>query len=146
MTCLATSRSIYAKKKQKYILVKEFQEHVTEYKTLSTSSTRSSNPMPKCGTLCDADFEATNTPRRSTNTCLGSTAWTSGLGAPALVYFKHFRQQPKLLAEFFQSLERLTYFLLVTKVGINERIETYAALTKEVEPETFKGIWLRSPR
>ena len=57
----------------------------------------------------------------------------------ALVYFKSFRQQPKLLAEFFQSLERLTYFLLVTKVGINERIETYAALTKEVEPETFKG-------
>jgi hypothetical protein len=58
---------------------------------------------------------------------------------PALVYFKRFRQKPKLLAEFFESLERLTYFLLVTKVGINERIETYAALAKEIEPETFKG-------
>jgi hypothetical protein len=33
----------------------------------------------------------------------------------------------------------MTYFLLVTKVGINERIDTYAALTKEIEPETFKG-------
>jgi hypothetical protein len=58
---------------------------------------------------------------------------------PALVYFKRFRQQPKLLAEFFRLLERLTYFLLVTKVGINERIETYAALTKEIESENFKG-------
>ena len=38
----------------------------------------------------------------------------------------------KRLAEF-SILERLTYFLLVTKVGINERIETYAALTKEIQ-------------
>ena len=58
---------------------------------------------------------------------------------PALVYFKRFRQQPLRLADFFQSLERLTYFLLVTKVGVNERIETFAALTKEIEPEAFKG-------
>lgn len=36
-------------------------------------------------------------------------------------------------------MERLTYFLLITKMGINERIETYATLTKEVEPGTFKG-------
>jgi hypothetical protein len=44
-----------------------------------------------------------------------------------------------LLAEFFKALERLTYFMLVTKVGINERIETYADLTKEIEPEAFDG-------
>jgi hypothetical protein len=36
-------------------------------------------------------------------------------------------------------LERLTYFLLVTKVGINECIETYADLTKEIEPDAFDG-------
>ena len=36
-------------------------------------------------------------------------------------------------------MERLTYFLLVTKVGINERIETFSALTNEIEPEAFKG-------
>jgi len=61
-------RSIYAKKKQKYI---------------STSSTRSSNPMPKCGTSCAMQTSRPpNTPRRSTNTCLGSTAWTSRTGCP----------------------------------------------------------------
>jgi hypothetical protein len=58
---------------------------------------------------------------------------------PALVYFKRFRQKPALLAQFFESLERLTYFLMVTKAGINERIETYVALTKEIEPLTFEG-------
>ena len=42
-------------------------------------------------------------------------------------------------AEFFKALERLTYFMLVTKVGINERIETFADLTKEVEPDAFDG-------
>src|SRR2546427_9628047 len=52
---------------------------------------------------------------------------------------------------FFSSRRRHTRFdcdwssdvcssdLLVTKVGINERIETYAALAKEIELETFKG-------
>jgi hypothetical protein len=88
----------------------------------------------------DADFEATE----HAETINEHLSWLNRVDfkdwvPPALVYFKRFRQQPKLLAEFFQSLERLTYFLLVTKVGINERIETYAALTKEIEPETFKG-------
>lgn len=55
------------------------------------------------------------------------------------MYFKRFREKPALLASFFDALERLTYFLLVTKVGINERIETYADLTKEIEPEVFDG-------
>lgn len=58
---------------------------------------------------------------------------------PALVYFKRFRQQPKLLVAFFKTLERLAYFMLVTKVGVNERIETFADLTKEIEPEAFDG-------
>ena len=88
----------------------------------------------------DADFEATE----HAETINEHLSWLNRVDfkdwvPPALVYFKRFRQQPKLLAEFFQSLERLTYFLLVTKVGINERIETYAALTKEIEPEAFKG-------
>jgi hypothetical protein len=88
----------------------------------------------------DADFEATE----HAETINEHLSWLNRVDfkdwvPPALVYFKRFRQQPKRLAEFFQSLERLTYFLLVTKVGINERIETYAALTKEIEPEAFKG-------
>ena len=134
-------RSIYAKKKQKYFLVKEFQEHVTEYKTPIDLVDKVIKPYAEVWEFVrGADFEATEH-AESINEHL---SWLNRVDfkdwvPPALVYFKRFRQQPKLLAEFFQSLERLTYFLLVTKVGVNERIETYATLTKEIEPETFKG-------
>ena len=134
-------RSIYAKKKQKYILVKEFQEHVTEYKTPIDLVDKVIKPYAEVWDFVrDADFEATE----HAETINEHLSWLNRVDfkdwvPPALVYFKRFRQQPKLLAEFFQSLERMTYFLLVTKVGINERIETYAALTKEIEPDTFKG-------
>ena len=134
-------RSIYAKKKQKYILVKEFQEHVTQYKTPIDLVDKVIKPYAEVWDFVrDADFEATE----HAETINEHLSWLNRVDfkdwvPPALVYFKRFRQQPKLLAEFFQSLERLTYFLLVTKVGINERIETYAALTKEIEPEAFKG-------
>ncbi len=134
-------RSIYAKQKQRATLVKEFQEHVTEYKTPIDLVNKVIKPYAEVWDFVrDADFEATE----HAETINEHLSWLNRVDfkdwvPPALVYFKRFRQQPKLLAEFFQSLKRLTYFLLVTKAGINERIETYAALTKEIEPETFKG-------
>jgi hypothetical protein len=134
-------RSVYAKKKQKYTLVKEFQEHVTEYKTPIDLVDKVIKPYAEVWDFVrDADFEATE----HAETINEHLSWLNRVDfkdwvPPALVYFKRFRQQPQRLADFFQSLERLTYFLLVTKVGINERIETYAALTKEIEPDAFKG-------
>lgn len=134
-------RSIYAKKKQKYILTKEFQEHVTEYKTPIELVDKVIKPYAEVWDFVrNADFEATE----HAEVINEYLSWLNRVDfkdwvPPALVYFKRFRQQPKLLAEFFQSLERLTYFLLVTKAGINERIETYAALTKEIESAAFKG-------
>ncbi len=134
-------RTIYAKQKQRATLVKEFQEYVTEYKTPADLIDNVIQPYAEVWDFVrDADFEATE----HAETINDYLSWLNRVDfkdwvPPALVYFKRFRQQPKLLAEFFKSLERLTYFLLVTKVGINERIKTYAALTKEIEPETFKG-------
>jgi hypothetical protein len=134
-------RTVYAKQKQRATLVKEFQDHVTEYKTPIDLIDKVIKPYAEVWDFIrDADFEATE----CAETINEYLSWLNRVDfkdwvPPALVYSKRFREQPKLLAEFFQSLERLTYFLLVTKVGINERIETYAALTKEIEPETFKG-------
>ena len=134
-------RTIYAKQKQRATLVKEFQEHVTEYKAPIDLVDKVIKPYAEVWDFVrDADFEATE----HAETINEHLSWLNRVDfkdwvPPALVYFKRFRQQAKRLAEFFQSLERLTYFLLVTKVGINERIETYAALTKEIEPEAFKG-------
>lgn len=134
-------RTIYAKKKQQYTLVKEFQEHVTEYKTPIDLVDKVIKPYAEVWDFVrDADFEATE----HAETINEHLSWLNRVDfkdwvPPALVYFKRFRQQPKLLAEFFASLERLTYFLLVTKVGINERIDTYAALIKEIETAAFDG-------
>jgi len=134
-------RTIYAKQKQRATLVKEFQEHVTEYKAPIDLVDKVIKPYAEVWDFVrDADFEATE----HAETINDYLSWLNRVDfkdwvPPALVYFKRFRQQPKLLAEFFQSLERLTYFLLVTKASINERIDTYAALTKEIEQESFKG-------
>lgn len=135
-------RTIYAKQKQRATLVKEFQEHVTEYKAAPIDLVDGViKPYAEVwGFVRDADFEATE----HAETINEHLSWLNRVDfkdwvPPALLYFKRFRQRPKQLEAFFKLLERLTYFLLVTKVGINERIETYAALTKEIEPETFKG-------
>ena len=134
-------RTIYAKQKQRATLVKEFQEHVTEYKTPLDLVDKVIKPYAEVWDFIrNADFEATE----HAETINEHLSWLNRVDfkdwvPPALVYFKRFRQKPKLLAEFFKSLERLTYFLLVTKVVINERIETFAALTKEIELADFSG-------
>lgn len=136
-------RTIYAKQKAKATLLKELQEHVTEYREKRPIDLidRVIKPYAEVWNFVrDTDFEATE----HAETINEHLSWLNRVDfkdwvPPALVYFKRFRQKPKLLAEFFKSLERLTYFLLVTKVGINERIETYAALTKEIESVNFKG-------
>jgi hypothetical protein len=134
-------RTIYAKQKQRATLVKEFQDHVTEYKKPIDLIDKVIKPYAEVWDFVrDADFEATEQAEAINDTL----SWLNRVDfkdwvPPALAYFKRFRQQPKKLAGFFQSLERLSYFLLVTKVGANERIETYAKLTKEIEPDAFDG-------
>ncbi|WP_368644024.1 DUF262 domain-containing protein [Castellaniella ginsengisoli] len=134
-------RTIYAKQKQRATLVKEFQEHVTEYTAPIDLIDKVIKPYAEVWDFVrEADFEATE----YAETINEHLSWLNRVDfkdwvPPALVYFKRFRQKPKLLAEFFQSLERLTYFLLVTKAGINTRLEAYAALTKEIEPVAFDG-------
>ena len=137
-------RSIYAKQKQRATLVKEFKERVSEYKTPIDLVDKVIDPYAEVWDFVrNADFEA-NEQTKTINNINEYLSWLNRVDfkdwvPPALLYSKRFRQQPKLLAEFFKALERLTYFLLVTKVGINERIEIYAALTKEIEPDAFKG-------
>jgi hypothetical protein len=134
-------RTIYAKQKQRATLVKEFQDYVTEYKTPIILVDEVIGPYSEIwGFIREADFEATEHAEAIND----HLSWLNRVDfkdwvPPALVYFKRFRQKPALLTSFFKNLERLTYFLLVTRVGINERIEIYADLTKEIEPEAFDG-------
>lgn len=134
-------RTMYAKQKQRATLVKEFQEHVTEYKAPIDLIDHVLKPYAEVWEFIrSADFEATEYAEAINDhlgwlNCVDFKDWVP----PALAYFSRFRQQPKRLADFFKSLERLTYFLLVTKAGINERIETYAALTSEIEKTGISG-------
>lgn len=134
-------RTIYAKQKQRATLVKEFQDHVSEYNTPTALIDTVIRPYAEVWSFIrDAEFESTEL----AETINDYLSWLNRVDfkdwvPPALIYFKRFRQKPKLLSDFFRDLERLTYFLLVTKAGINERIETYANLTKEIEPASFDG-------
>lgn len=128
-------RAIYAKQKQRATLVKEFHEYVTEYKTPTALIDHVIVPYASIWDFIrNNDFEATDHADTVNHYLeflnrIEFKDWVP----PALVYSKKFRQQPALLADFFKSLERLTYFLIVTRAGINERIETYAKLTREIE-------------
>jgi uncharacterized protein with ParB-like and HNH nuclease domain len=134
-------RTIYAKQKQRAILVKEFEEFVTEYKEPIKLVENVIKPYSEVWDFIkNTDFEATEH-AEEINEYL---SWLNRVDfkdwvPPALVYFKLFRHKPQLLKEFFGLLERVTYFLLVTKAGINERIDAYARLTKEIEGEFFDG-------
>jgi uncharacterized protein with ParB-like and HNH nuclease domain len=134
-------RTIYVKQKQRATLVKEFQDHVAEYKTPLELIDKVIKPYAEVlEFIRNADFEATDQ-AESINDHL---SWLNRVDfkdwvPPALAYFKRFRQQSNLLSEFFKALERLTYFLLVSKAGINERIETFADVTKEIQGDAFDG-------
>ena len=120
-------RTIYAKQKQRATLVKEFQEHVTEYKAPHRPRRQGHQALRRSVGL------------RARRRLRGHRARRDDQRSPVLAQPRGLQDwvprrwcissasgKTQTAAEFFQSLERLTYFLLVTKVGINERIETYA--------------------
>jgi hypothetical protein len=134
-------RTVYTKQKQRATLVKEFQDSVTEYKSPIELIDSIITPFAEVWDFIrEADFEATELAEEIND----SLSWLNRVDfkdwvPPAILYFKKFRNKPALLNEFFKALERLTYFLLITRVGINERIETFATLTREIESASFKG-------
>ena len=134
-------RAIYAKQKQRASLVKEFQESVSEYKRPTELIDGVIKPYSVVwANVRDADFKAT----QDSDSINDTLNWLNRLAfkdwvPPALVYFNRFKGQPPLLRQFLEGLERLSYFLLVTRAGINDRIETFAALTGEVEATAFTG-------
>ena len=132
-------RTIYAKQKQRATLVKEFQEYVTEYNKPIELIDNVLKPYAEVWDyITDASFEATHHAEIINEYLF----WLNRVDfkdwvPPALLYFKIFRQKPTMLVDFFKRLERLTYFLLITKIGVNDRIEIYADLTKEIELQAF---------
>ncbi len=135
---LSHLRSIYAKQKAMSSLTKEFTGLRKKYEELSNPVKLIDQVLKPLALawddIKDADFESTehaeaiNDRLRWLN-LVEFKDWVP----PALVYMCKFRSNPAGLLSFFVSLERLTYGLLLMRVGVNERIRRYSALTDEVE-------------
>ncbi len=52
---------------------------------------------------------------------------------PAILYFARHKSEPKALHGFLVGLERLAAFLMICRLGINERIERYARVIQAVD-------------
>ena len=135
-------RTIYAKKKQHAILSKEFTEFVAKgmpaEKLVDDVIETYSNIY---SFLKEANFQATEAAEDINEQLrhLNRVDWKDWV-PPALSFFKKFRNQPRLIANFLKGLERLSYYLLVTKAGINSRIDHFVAVIEEIEKEGFDGF------
>lgn len=128
-------RMVYRKSKPKGTLLKEFNDHVVEIKHPIRFIDDVLLPMARAyEEILDAAYESTafaeqvNEHLRWLNR-LEFTDWVP----PALAFTARFRQMPDAMHTFFRDLERLAYAMLVTKFGINERIERFSRLTQHIE-------------
>lgn len=128
-------RMVYRKSKPKGTLLKEFNDHVGELKHPTRFIDEVLLPMARAfEEILDAAYESTayaeqvNEHLRWLNR-LEFTDWVP----PALAFMARFRQAPDAMHAFFRDLERLAYAMLVTKSGINERIERFSRLTQYIE-------------
>ncbi|WP_082504831.1 MULTISPECIES: DUF262 domain-containing protein [unclassified Methylophilus] len=128
-------RMVYRKSKPKGTLIKEFSEHVTEIKQPAIFIDSVLLPMARAyEEILDANYES-NAHAEQVNEHL---KWLKRLEfsdwvPPALAFMARFRQKPDAMLAFFRDLERLAYAMLVTKFGINERIDRFSRLTQHIE-------------
>ncbi len=135
-------RTIYAKKKQHAILSKELTEFVAKGMPSDKLVDDVIAPFADIYSfLKETNFQATEAAEDINEQLrhLNRIDWKDWV-PPALFFFKKFRNQPRLIAKFLKGLERLSYYLLVTKAGINSRIEHFVAVIEEIGKEGFDGI------
>lgn len=132
-------RMIYAKEKAKRSLLEEFREHVLP-----------ANPDPKAfiDDVLEPFSEALEFIRNASYTATKKAeevnfyiTWLNRIDnsdwvPPTMLFLKEHRNQPSLLADFFQRLERLAAYIHVCRVYVNERIEIYGNLIEEIEAGT----------
>jgi hypothetical protein len=128
-------RMIYRKAKPHGSLLDEFKEHVIKEMQPEYFINEVLIPMADVyEELTDSAYSSTERAERVNE----SLKWLNRLEfndwlPPALAFAVRWQSQPEIMERFFNDLERLTYSLLVTKSGINERIERFSRLTKVIE-------------
>ncbi len=128
-------RMVYRKSKPKGTLIKEFSEHVLEIKQPIIFIDHVLLPMARAyEEIIDANYESTAYAEQVNE----HLKWLKRIEfsdwvPPALAFMARFRNKPEAMFTFFRDLERLAYAMLVTKFGINERIERFSRLTQSIE-------------
>jgi hypothetical protein len=127
-------RMVYRRLKPKGTLIKEFKEHVTEFKHPAQFIDQVLLPMAKAfQEIVDASYEST----AHAETVNEHLKWLNRLEfndwvPPALAFAIRYGQDPDAMVAFFRDLERLAYALLIQKSGINDRIERFSQLTNAI--------------
>jgi hypothetical protein len=130
-------RMVYRKAKPKGTLLSEFKEHVTKDISPITFVDEVLIPMANVyEELTDASYSSSERAEGVNE----SLKWLNRLEfqdwiPPALAFAVRRRARPDLMERFFADLERLAYCQLITKSGINERIERFSRLTKSIETQ-----------
>ncbi|HKX10212.1 MAG TPA: DUF262 domain-containing protein [Stellaceae bacterium] len=128
-------RMIYRKAKPQGTLLSEFRDHVT--KSMSGIDFINKVLLPMAAVyeqLADAAYAST-TGAELVNERL---KWLNRLEfndwmPPALAFAVRYQGSSEAMGRFFCDLERLAYALLITRTGINERIDRFSRLTNSVE-------------
>lgn len=127
-------RMVYRRSKPKGTLIREFREHVTELNQPATFIDQILMPMARSfEELATESYESAVGPEAVND----SLKWLNRLEftdwmPPALAFTVRHRMQPEVMKHFFCDLERLAYGLLITRAGINDRIDRFSSLTSAV--------------
>ncbi|ACS44152.1 DUF262 domain-containing protein [Methylorubrum extorquens] len=128
-------RTVYRKAKPQGTLLKEFEEHVSPAHTPRQLIDDVIVPMARIyADLVDESYTSTEL-AEEVNAYL---KWLNRLEfsdwmPPALAFAVRHRNNSAAMRNFLKDLERLAYWMLITRAGVYDRIERFARLTRDIE-------------
>jgi Protein of unknown function DUF262/Protein of unknown function (DUF1524) len=128
-------RTVYSKAKAKEFLLKEFEQYVTDVKVPTRFIDSVLLPMAQAYLELTNSSYAATAHAESVNQhlkWLNRLEFTDWL-PPALAFTVRHRENPEAMKGFVRDLERLSYCMLAIRSGINDRIERFAKVTRDVE-------------
>jgi hypothetical protein len=126
---------VYRKSKPQGTLLKEFKDHVSTVVPPENFISTVLKPLSDAfAQIKDSAYESI----RFSEKINEHLKWINRLEfndwmPPALAYALRHRDNPESMLAFFKDTERLAYWMLISRVGINTRIERFSAVTKAIE-------------
>ena len=134
-------RMVYRKAKPQGTLLREFREHVATGRTPETVIDSIVLPMASAfEVITDAAYQSTENASEVNE----HLRWLKRLEfndwvPPSLAFLVRKHGKPAEVLSFMAAMERLAYFMLATRAGVNERIERFSRVTAAVEQDADLG-------